>query len=407
MLPIERLLGRHGETLVRRDFGVLLTANAVAATVTALVSPLLATLTRTYGVSPAEIGLVVTAAAAPGIALIPVGGTLADRYGRKPVLITGLLVFGAAGGALAFVRDFPTVLALRAVQGVGFAWVIPVVITSLRDLFDGDGEATAQGLRFAVSGVSQTVFSALAGVLVVLGWRYPFLVFAGAIPVAGLLFWQLDEPRSSPATPETAGRPDYVPALRSALSDRRTVAALLARGLAAVPFVGFLTYNSVIVADVLDGTPGQAGLVVAAFSLVNAAVATQAGRVTDLFDSRTYPLVLANLCIGVGVAGFSFATSVPLVFSGTLFLGVGVGITFSLYRSLVTGLAPAQFRGGVVSLGEALGRLSFTLTPVVMGVAIGGLAPATGPESAVRWTVFVPGVLSAAGGVVCSVVACR
>ncbi|MFB6186033.1 MAG: MFS transporter, partial [Halobacteriaceae archaeon] len=77
-------LGRHGSHLVRRDVGLLLTANVIGATVTALVSPLLETLTGVYSTSPATIGLMVTAASAPAVFLIPVGGVLADRIGQKP-----------------------------------------------------------------------------------------------------------------------------------------------------------------------------------------------------------------------------------------------------------------------------------------------------------------------------------
>ena len=87
------LIGQHVAIVRDSDFKVLLVANAMGALGTALISPVLNSLNEPFGVSTDEIGLLVTAVTAPAIMLIPVSGLLADRVGRKSVLIVGLLCF--------------------------------------------------------------------------------------------------------------------------------------------------------------------------------------------------------------------------------------------------------------------------------------------------------------------------
>jgi MFS family permease len=79
--------------------------------------------------------------------MIPVAGALADRYTRKLVLIAALLLFGLAGAAIGFTTDFGVVLALRVVQGFGFAGLNPIIVTSIGDMYTHEKEATGQGIR--------------------------------------------------------------------------------------------------------------------------------------------------------------------------------------------------------------------------------------------------------------------
>jgi len=137
-MSIRRLFGDDAEILRDSDFQLLLAANVLGALGTALVSPTLNSLTGPFGVSAADIGLFMSAFTAPAIVMIPLAGLLADRYGRKKVLIVGLLVFGAAGVTIAFTTEFITGVGLRALQGIGFAGITPVIITSIGDMYEGE-----------------------------------------------------------------------------------------------------------------------------------------------------------------------------------------------------------------------------------------------------------------------------
>jgi len=398
----ETFLGEDAQAVRDRSFQVLLLANLTAPLGPALVSPLLDTLTGVYGVSEAAIGLMVSAYTAPGILVIPIVGVLTDRYGRKPLLAAGLLLFGCAGVALTLTTDFRAVIALRALQGVGGAAIVPVIITSIGDLYVGPVEATAQGLRLSTSGVTQAVFPAIAGVLVVAAWQYPLLLYAIAIPIAGVVALRLEEPRG---TRSDGGRTDGDPPAGSAaalvrLAGRRPVLAVLAgRGIPGFCYFGFITYNSIVVVRVLGGTPAEAGLLVTVGSVSYAAAASQAGRITAGFESRRTPMVGMFLALGLGLGVVAAAPSVLVSGAGVVLLGVGFGTLGSLYRSIMTGIAPEALRGGLVSLSESVGRVTITVAPVIMGVLVAWLSPEVGLPTAVRLTLAAVGVAGAAAGV--------
>lgn len=305
MAPIQVLFGEEAGIIADRDLQLLLLANVTGPLGIALVSPILDTLTGPFGVTPTRIGLMISAMAAPGIIVIPLAGMLADRYGRKAVLVTGLVLFGTGGIAIAATTDFRVVLALRLIQGFGFAGIVPIIITSVGDLYRGAAEATAQGLRFATSGISLVVFPLLAGLLVVIGWRVPFLLYGISLPLAvaiGLWFEEPTAPADAAGTTVVSSRA-RVRAVLGLARHRRVMAILVARALPVVVWAGFLTYNSILVVSVIGGTPQEAGLLVAVGSLAFAGSASQAGRVTAAADTRYPPLLVANVCLG---AGFGF-----------------------------------------------------------------------------------------------------
>lgn len=403
----ERLFGVHAEMVSDVDFRLLLASSAVAALANALVSPVLGSLTGPFGVTPAEIGLMVTAITAPPVVIIPLLGLLTDRVGRKPVLVAGLCCFGFAGLAITLTTDFRVVLALRVLQGVGFSGIIPVAITTIGDLYVGEDEATAQGIRFASSGVSQAGFPVAAGVLVASAWQYPFLLYGLALPVAVALVVFLEEP----ANLEPSGGPlpdgSYVSRLGRLATRPRVLAYMLARGVVVLPFIAFLTYNSLVVGNVLGGSASDSGLLVALYSVVYAVAATQTGRLVARFDGTTGPLISANVLLGGGLIGFALSPSLWVAAPAVATMGVGTGVGFSLFRTVVTGLAPSELRGGLVSVTESFGRLVATLTPLAIGGAIAVMEPAVGLSTALRWIIASAGGLAAVVGVASVLLAWR
>ena len=373
---------------------------------TALLSPILDSLIVPFDTSAADIGLMISVFTAPPIVVIPIAGMVADRYGRRPVLLFGLLSFGAAGSAIALTTDFRVALSLRLLQGIGFAALGPVIITAIGDLYTGTEEATGQGLRFTGSGVVQTVFPLAAGFLVAAAWQYPFLLQLIAFPIAAAVYLWFEEP-VDPDVKDTADDGsvrEQLDDLRTLATQRRAAAMILARGTPVVVWIGFLTYNSILVVRVLDGTPAQAGMLAALGSLSYATSATQAGRITDHFDDRLYPLVAMNGTLVAGNAIVFLAGTIRVAFAGIVLTGIGFGVILSLYRSIMTDLAPPSLRGGLVSLGEGMGRLTATLTPVGMGAGIAVWTPQLGFAMSVRLVGVAMGVVAATVGTVCLLV---
>lgn len=361
------LFGENAHIVDDGEFRLLLLANVSPALGITLMSPIISSLTGPFGVAETRLGLLITAFTVPAIIIIPLAGLITGRYGRKPVLVVGLLVYGLAGSAIALTTDFRMALALRFLQGVGFSGLTPVIITSVGDLYAGDDETTAQGLRFTTTGLTQIVFGFLAGVIVVVAWQLPFLLYTIAVPTAVAILLWFEEPSDARAH---RGLGSDVRDILSIAASPRVLCVLLARGVPPFLYVAFLTYNSILVVRVLDLTPAHSGVLVILGSLTSAGLASQAGRIGAWFADPWRPLHAANLLMALGFALVSVATTFPVVAVGVTVIGAGFGVSLSLYRSLITGFASDRHRGGIVSVGESIGRLGATVAPLVMAALV-------------------------------------
>lgn len=381
-----------------RQFQVILLTNIIAPSGTALLSPVLDSLIEPLGASAANVGLMISMLTAPAIVMLPISGVIADRAGRRPVLLAGLLAFGTGGTAIAATTDFRIALALRFLQGLGWAAIMAVIITSIGDLYSGSREATAQGLRFTGSGLVQALSPLVAGVLVIVAWQLPFLIYASAFPVALAVFLWFEEPATAVRNDQrTLSR--QLAELRSLAVQPRAASLVIARGTPGIVWLGFLTFNSILVLNVLDGTPTDAGLLASLGSVCYAVSATQAGRLTNAVDSRVGPMIALHAVMTGGIAVVFLAPSVVIAYPGIALVGLGLGTLMSMYRSILTGLAPTELRGGLVSLGESVGRLAVTLTPVAMGLGIAVGTPRVGFELSVQFVGVATGVAATLIGV--------
>jgi EmrB/QacA subfamily drug resistance transporter len=85
---------------------------------------------------------------------IPIYGRLADLHGRKRVFIVGTLLFLASSTACGFARTMVTLIAFRALQGLGAGAIVPIATTIVGDLYTGTSRARAQGYLSGVWGIA-------------------------------------------------------------------------------------------------------------------------------------------------------------------------------------------------------------------------------------------------------------
>ena len=103
----------------------------------ASITPAFPDIIRYFDISPQQVGGLIVAFTLPGVFLTPFTGILADRFGRKIVLIPSLFLFGIAGFACMFTKDFYWLMVLRFFQGIGASSLSSMNITLVGDLFEG------------------------------------------------------------------------------------------------------------------------------------------------------------------------------------------------------------------------------------------------------------------------------
>ena len=128
-----------------------------------LLSPVLPVLAGEFDISPARTSLLVSGYFLPGIVLSPVIGMVADRFGRRRVLVAALLVFGVTGGAMALLDRFLAIVVLRLVQGTAAASVFIVTVTLIADTFDGVQRNAVLGVNVSVLFLGAAIYPVVVG----------------------------------------------------------------------------------------------------------------------------------------------------------------------------------------------------------------------------------------------------
>lgn len=145
---------------------------------------------RSIGVNAAQIGIVFSVQIAATLLLQPLAGRLADRWGRNPVIVGGLLCVAAALPLMVSARDFPTLLLLGAALGLGEAAISPSLTALGTELSDGQNYGSALGMLDAMDNVGKALGPLVAGLLLgAFSYVTSFTIIAALLVAVALLFW--------------------------------------------------------------------------------------------------------------------------------------------------------------------------------------------------------------------------
>ncbi len=137
---------------------------------------------------------------------VPLYSKLADQYGRKPVMLTGVGLFLLGSVLCAVAWSMPVLIAFRVVQGLGAGAVIPISMTIVGDIYSVAERAKVQGYVASVWAIAAVVGPTLGGVFAdYLSWRWIFWV---NLPIGAAAMWMLVAPlrRAGDPGPAPAGR---------------------------------------------------------------------------------------------------------------------------------------------------------------------------------------------------------
>ena len=135
-------------------------------------------------------------------AFILLGGSLGDHFGRRRVFVVGVVWFALASLLCGLAPDIGTLIAARALQGVGGALLTPGSLALISASFHGPDRAAAIGAWSGLSGIAGAIGPFLGGWLVEWNWRTIFLI---NLPLAALIV--IIALRHVPESPDTESAP--------------------------------------------------------------------------------------------------------------------------------------------------------------------------------------------------------
>jgi EmrB/QacA subfamily drug resistance transporter len=323
-------------------------------------------------------------------ALLLLGGALGDEYGRRRMFVLGLVSFTVASVLCGIAPSIGTLIAARALQGVGGALLVPGSLALITASFRSEDHGSAIGAWSGLTGVATAIGPFLGGWLVdSVSWRLVFLI---NVPLAALALLVTLRHVPESRDPMAGRRPDFAGAMTATLGLAGVVFALIqgpadgwtpsivgiglvgAGALIAFPFVERRVESPLVPLDIFksrqfSGANGTtfvvyAGLGVALF-LVVVEMQTVLGYSALAAGAATLPITVLMLLLSARAGRLAQRigprlpmTIGPLVVAMGLFLLARVGPD----STYLTGILP-----GLVVFGLGLSFTVAPLTAAVMG----------------------------------------
>jgi len=350
--------------------------------------------------------------------LLLTGAALGDRFGRRRLFAIGLTIFTAASAVAAASPDIGTLIAARAVQGVGAAVVMPLTLTLLASVVPPERRGMAFGLWGAMAGLGVALGPVIGGgITEYASWHWIFWI---NVPVGVLLLPIVALVRESRGG---AGRLDPVGVLLATgglfglvfglvrgnghgWTSGQVLGSLIGGGVLLLAFVawqaatrspmvplglfrdrGFALINTVTLVmafgmfgavflgaqylqTVQGYTPFQAGLRTLPWTAMPAIAAPLSGILSDRFGARRIvALALALQAAGIAWLALEVTPTLPYprLIPPFVLAGLGMGLFFAPVARLTLGFAPRELEGVASGTSNALRQFGTVLGIAVLG----------------------------------------
>lgn len=337
-----------------------------------LIAPVLPVIRDTFALTGAQTGLVITVFALPGIVMAPLMGVLADRFGRRRVIIPCLIAYGITGSAITLVPNFEALLVLRFLQGVAGSGLSTLAITLIGDWYSGVQRNAVMGINSTVISVGTSTYPLIGGVFAGIAWNVPFLLFILGAVVGLFALRALEEPRIESS--HTVGL-RYIKAAAASVSPRESI---IIYGLTFLIFFSLFGALLTLVPLLLDDQYGlsaaRIGLVLTGAAITSGLVASQNGRAARYLTNIEL-IGIGILLHGLSLAGIGLVLvgTAPVVFvaAAVIAFGAGSGLSIPAMNTAVSSLTTGQYRGGAVSLRTSFIRVGETIGPILFPLTAG------------------------------------
>ena len=290
----------------------------------------------------------------------PFSGILLDRWGRKPVLIVAVILYGLAGASGYVLGSLYGILAGRALLGLAVAGTTSGFTTLIADYFSGRKLSKFLGYQAAFMAFGGAVFLLVGGLLADIGWRLPFLLYLYAFGILlGVLFF-IDEPQIQGAAGEQQSQDDTV-----AVPYRRVAPIYVFAFTATILFFIGPVLLPFLLTNLGDIGSSQIGLALAVSVLFAGIVSLQYQRVKQRLSFQAIN-TLVFLTIGLGSVIIGISSEYAGILIGLVISGIGVGLLLPNFNLWLLTVIPAATRGRAVGYLTTAVFLGQFLSPIAI-----------------------------------------
>ncbi|NQK24161.1 multidrug efflux MFS transporter [Streptococcus suis] len=361
-----------GSSYWKQNLKVAWLGNFLTGTSFTLVMPFISVFVEELGVGPGQVeyyaGLAVSVNALAAALMAPIWGSLADRYGRKPMIVRAAFAMIFTMGGMAFVPNVFWLLALRVLNGV-FTGYIPNATALIASQVPKDKTGYALGTLSTGAVAGNLIGPTLGGILAEMFGVHTVFLLVGllyAIVVLLTVFYIRED-----FVPIKKGEEMSVKEVFEQVKDRQMLVGLfvtsmiiIAAAQAVVPILTLYvrhlgqTDNLLFVAGFIISLPGMASLVTSGYL---GKIGDRIGNHRLLLIALTYSLLINVFCV--------FAEN-PFQLGLLRFMyGFGTGALLPSVNSLLTKLTPKEGISRIFSYNQLFNNLGSVVGPM-MGSAV-------------------------------------
>jgi MFS family permease len=348
-----------------REVSVLVIASFFVAVGFGIIVPAIPLFTRSFGVSNAAVGLIISLFAFTRFASGLISGKLVDRFGERTIFTVGIMMVSISVGLSGLAQSYSQLLFFRAAGGLGSSMfsvaASSVILRSVSDAQRGHAQSVYNG-SFLVGSIAGP---AIGGALTVISLRAPFFVYAVTLFISGiiaLVFFTSDHLQA----PKKSDGKVAAMSLRDALSLRGYRYALIITFVASWVLFGVRTsILPLFITEELKSTATVVGLGFTVSAVIQGALILRAGRISDE-RGRRFILIMGSSISMVGVVIMILTVNPAMYFITMAIIGIGNAFLAAAPATVVGDLLEGK-GGQVIALFQMAGDAGMIVGPIVVG----------------------------------------
>ena len=353
-----------------RSYQIIISTTFISLLGMPVIGPVLPVLQDVFTINNRDIGwMIMSSYTLPALFFIPFTGYLADRFGKKNILIPSLFLFAVSGSLISLAQNADTVIVLRFIQGLGGSALLTLSPALVPDLFQGQERVKAMGYTGVTQGIGAGLLPMLGGLLASVTWYLPFLTAVIGLPIGLYLIIHLKNVRPG-VLPKTG---TYIRDAYENLVNKDVLQlCFFTFGYVFIGFGAFISYIPSYMNMTFNTGTILIGIIIATRTISGSICSAVLNKITTRFSSRTL-LVFSFVLLMLGMSAVPLTGRIEAVIFLALAYGAGFGIVRPLIQVLLFEISPENLRATFSSANGTALRIAQTLSPLIAGLVVAGL----------------------------------
>ncbi len=302
-------------------------------------------------------------------------GFFIDRWGRKPVLISSIILYIVAGSMGFYIANLYGIIVSRAFLGIAAAGNMNTILTLIGDYYQGEKRDRVLGFQVATGAIGSVVFALAGGALFGIQWNYPFLIYLFPAILLPTTIFILHEPKNQEMGNDTVNEDNQLNKKTQDSENTCTVEGLSTKWIIAICYFSifalmFLFYLggsqiSYYIDDIeLEISSFRVGIIMAAVMVAAAIIGALYNQFKKIFNFHIISIIGFSL-LGIGFVILSFASKFAIFLVAALVGGFGFGFLLPNFSLYLVSNTTVKNRGKVVSGYNTMWYIGEALSPIV------------------------------------------